>query len=254
MLASEPVVLVKDLQTRIGGVSIHRGVSLPLAKGMVHGLVGGSGSGKSVLMRTILGLLRPVGGSVRVFGTDVWNCPDSELSEIRSRVGVLFQNGALFSALTVGENVAVPLMERGISSEQTLDELVRLRLELSGLEAKHRHKRPAELSGGMVKRAALARALALEPELLFLDEPTSGLDPITARAFDELIQTLVKNLGITVFMITHDLDSIWGIVDNLVVLGDGKLLAQGPVEKVAQVDHPWIRSYFAARADRKEQV
>lgn len=249
----DPIV-VEDLWTKIGGHEIHRGVSFSLDKGKVHGLVGGSGSGKSVLLRCILGLLRPVRGTVHVFETDIWNCSEEELASVRSRVGVLFQNGALFSALTVGENVAVPLKEHGLKNETAIEELVKLRLELSGLAPEHRHKRPAELSGGMVKRAALARALSLEPEILFLDEPTSGLDPITARGFDDLIKTLARNLGITVFMVTHDLDSIWGIVDNLLVLGEGKLIAQGPVAEVAVVDNPWVKSYFSARADQHQEA
>lgn len=248
MTSSESVIEVKDIETRFGENVIHSGVSFSLPRGEVVAIIGGSGCGKSVLLREIIGLLRPSGGSIALFGTDVWSASEEQLSELRRRIGVLFQNGALFSALTVEENVGAPLAERGEFGARYIAEVVRLRLALSGLDPEVASKMPSELSGGMRKRVALARALALEPELLFLDEPTSGLDPISARAFDKLIRTLCDNLGLTVVMVTHDLDTLLSVVDRVIALSDGKVLANGPIEKVSSVDHPWIRSYFAARA------
>ncbi|MCB0339932.1 MAG: ATP-binding cassette domain-containing protein [Bdellovibrionales bacterium] len=244
------VIEVQDVHTKFGSKVIHSGVSFSIEAGSITALIGGSGCGKSVLLREILGLLRPDLGKIKVLGTEIWNCSESELSQLRMRVGMLFQDGALFSALTVAENVGVPMYEQSDLSPEAIDELVELRLTLSGLAPKIGSLMPAELSGGMRKRAALARALALEPEVLFLDEPTSGLDPITARAFDSLIRTLVDGLGITVLLVTHDLDTIEGIVDNLIVLGSGKVLAQGDVASVRGENVPWISEYFSSRARR----
>jgi phospholipid/cholesterol/gamma-HCH transport system ATP-binding protein len=211
-------------------------------------LIGGSGSGKSTLLREILGLLRPASGSIYLFGQDIWNCDEQAHISLRKRYGVLFQSGALFSALTVGENVAVPLVEQTDLDESTISELVQLRLGLTGLSPETAKKMPSQISGGMRKRVALARALSLEPELLFLDEPTSGLDPINARAFDHLVKTLSHSLGLTIFMVTHDLDSIRLIADRILVLSKGRLIADGTEEEVLRSDDPWIEEYFSSRS------
>jgi phospholipid/cholesterol/gamma-HCH transport system ATP-binding protein len=244
----EKVVEVDSVVTRFGPAVVHDGVSLDVFRGEVVAIIGGSGSGKSVLLREIIGLLRPTAGRVRLLGTDVWAADESELEALRRRFGMLFQDGALFSSLSVAENVAVPLKEHTDVPDELIEPLVRVKLAMAGLPVSAADKMPSELSGGMRKRAALARALALEPEVLFLDEPTSGLDPISARSFDRMIEILNQDLGITVFIITHDLDTLYGIIDRVIVLGEGKLLAQGPVREVADVDHPWIREYFHSRA------
>jgi len=245
---AEPVIELAGIQTRLGGKQIHSGVDFTIRRGELVALIGGSGSGKSVLLRETIGLLRPTAGTVRLFGTDVWNAPAAELDAVRRRFGMMFQEGALFSSLSVADNVATPLREHTDTPPGQLDALVDLRLSLAGFPIDSRDKLPSELSGGMKKRAAIARALALEPEILFLDEPTSGLDPITARAFDELMRFLCHNLGITVLMITHDLDTLFGIAERLIVLGEGRLIADGTLEEVRRVDHPWIRDYFSTRA------
>ena len=242
-----PVISLDSVQTRFGDKVVHRDVSLSIRKGTLNGIIGESGCGKSVLLREIVGLLEPNSGTIELLDTDVWSCSRAKLDELRARYSMLFQDSALFSALSVAENVATPITERFRLSKNTIRSLVDLRLQMSGLSIEHRDKLPSELSGGMRKRAALARALALEPEILFLDEPTSGLDPITARAFDRLIRTLVDSLEITVILVTHDVDTIVGIVDNLIVLGEGTVLAEGPVEKVRSLDRPWIKKYFSAR-------
>ena len=238
---------VDNIVTRFGSQEVHSGISFGVERGNVVALIGASGTGKSVLLREIIRLQKPTSGQVALFGQDVWSAGMGEMSELRSRFGVLFQNGALFSSLTVGENIAVPLVERGGYSASVVKKVVQLRLALSGLSPATAQKMPSELSGGMRKRVALARALALEPELLFLDEPTSGLDPIGARAFDELIVTLASSLGLTVMMVTHDLDSL-EVVDRVIVLGEGKIIADGPLGQVKQTAHPWIQSYFSSRA------
>ncbi len=243
----ELALSVEGVVTRFGDKIVHNGVSFKTYRREVTALIGSSGSGKSVLLREIIGLLRPSEGRISVMGVDVWQASDEELAALRGRFGVLFQEGALFSNLTVGENVAVPLEEKTELSPELVERLVDLRLSLSGLSPEERHKMPSELSGGMKKRAALARALSLEPELLFLDEPTSGLDPITARRFDELIQTLSHGLGIGVLLTTHDLDTISSIVDRLIVLDKGKVLAYGTVAEVKQFQHPWVQEYFSSR-------
>jgi phospholipid/cholesterol/gamma-HCH transport system ATP-binding protein len=244
---SEIVIEVRDIHTSFGTKHVHQGVSFSVPKGEVVAVIGSSGTGKSVLMREIIGLLRPTSGDVFLFGTNVWECGEDERAKLRHRFGVLFQNGALFSALTAGENIAVPLVEQTELDDELIQSIVQLRLALTGLEASVCQQMPSELSGGMRKRVALARALALEPELLFLDEPTSGLDPIGARAFDHLVRTLSDGLDLTVFMVTHDLDSIHSIADTVIVLDKGRVLAQGSVEEVAKVDHPWIQDYFSSR-------
>jgi len=242
-----PVIEVDGVVTRFGENTVHDGVSLTVGHGTLAALIGGSGTGKSVLLREIIGLHRPDEGTVRVLGTDMWRSPAAEVDAVRRRFGMTFQDGALFSSLTVAQNVEVPLAEHTTIAAATRREIVRLRLAQAGLHADVGARMPSELSGGMRKRAALARALALEPEILFLDEPTSGLDPTTARAFDALVRSLVDNLGITVFLVTHDLDTLLTVVDRLIVLAEGKVLADGPVAEVSRLPHPWIRSYFSIR-------
>ncbi len=239
-----PPVEVRGLISRFGDNVIHDGLNLTVPRGDVVAIVGGSGAGKSVLLNTIIGLKAPDGGSVRIFGQDIRYAKRRQWSAIERRWGVLFQQGALWSNLTVKENVSAPMFEHTDMPRSEIGELADLKIALAGLRAGAGALKPSELSGGMIKRAGLARALALDPELLFLDEPTSGLDPISAAAFDELIHDLSDSLDLTVLMITHDLDSIYAISDQVAVLADKKIVAMGPVEQVAQSDHPWIKTYF----------
>jgi len=234
--------------TRFGAEMIHDRVSFTVARGEVVALIGGSGTGKSVLLKEAIGLIRPTGGTIRLLGTDVWRSGAEELNALRRRFGMLFQDGALFSSLTVAENIAVPFRENTDLPMDLIAPLVGFKLALVGLAPDVGRKTPAELSGGMRKRVALARALALEPEILFLDEPTSGLDPVGARAFDALVRVLSESLGLTVFIVTHDLDTLVSIIDRAIVLSRGKVIADGPVSAVMQADDPWIRDYFSARA------
>ena len=243
----EPVIEVDRIVTRFGANTVHDGVTFSVGRGTLAALIGGSGTGKSVLLREIIGLHRPTSGTVRVLGTDMWQAPAAEVADVRRRFGMTFQDGALFSSLTVAQNVGVPLAEHTPLAPPMREHLVRLRLAQAGLPADAGAKMPSELSGGMRKRAALARALALEPEILFLDEPTSGLDPTTARAFDALVRSLVDDLGITVFVVTHDLDTLLTVVDRVIVLAGGKVLADGRPREIARLDDAWIRSYFAIR-------
>jgi len=242
------VLAVDNIQTRLAGQDLHQGVNFRINRGEVVALIGASGTGKTVLLRECVGLLRPTGGKVRLLGEDIWSLPPAELNRVRQRFGMLFQEGALFSSLTVADNVAAPLREHAGLPPALRDEVVALKIRLAGLPLDAAGKRPSELSGGMKKRAALARALAMEPEMLFLDEPTSGLDPISAREFDHLLRTLCDSLGLTALLTTHDLDTLWGMVDRVVVLHGGQVIADGPVAEVARVDHPWIQSYFSAQA------
>jgi len=246
--APEVVIDVRGIVTRFGKQVVHDGLDLQIRRGDLVALIGGSGTGKSVLLREIIGLHRPDAGSVTLLGTDVWNASPDLLATVRRRFGMMFQEGALFSSLTVAANVATPLREHFSLPDDLLDELVRLRLTLAGLPPDAADKMPSQLSGGMVKRAAIARAIALEPEVLFLDEPTSGLDPITARAFDALLTFLNRDLGITVLLVTHDLDSLVGIARRIVVLGQGRVIADGSLAEITAVDDPWIQSYFSSRA------
>jgi phospholipid/cholesterol/gamma-HCH transport system ATP-binding protein len=241
---AEVVVEVQGLVNRFGGHTVHDGLDLQVRRGEVLGLVGGSGAGKSVLLNTILGLRRPQGGEVRVLGLDVLRSSQTEQIEIQRRTGVLFQTGALFSALTVRENVGAPLIEHSRLPRGEIDAVADIKIALTGLPAKSGDLRPAELSGGMKKRAGLARAIALDPEVLFLDEPTAGLDPISAEQFDRLIRDLSDALGLTVFMITHDLDTLYAICDRVAVIADRKVVAVDTVAGLEQSDHPWIREYF----------
>jgi phospholipid/cholesterol/gamma-HCH transport system ATP-binding protein len=246
-MATAPVIEVDSIVTRFDAQVVHDGVSFDVQPGTLIALIGGSGTGKSVLLREIIGLQRPTAGSIRLLGMDVWKASAEELNETRRRFGMMFQDGALFSSLSVAQNVAVPLTEHADVPPEMLDALVHLRLAQAGLGPDAAPKMPSELSGGMRKRAAIARALALEPEILFLDEPTSGLDPTTARGFDAMVRSLVDDLGITVFLVTHDLDTLLTVVDRIVVLAAGKVLADGAPREVMHVDDPWIRSYFSVR-------
>lgn len=241
---AEVVVDVQGLVNRFGGHTVHDGLDLQVRRGEVLGLVGGSGAGKSVLLNTMLGLRRPQAGEVRVLGLDVLKSSQTEQIEIQRRTGVLFQTGALFSALTVRENVGAPLIEHSRLPRGEIDAVADIKIALTGLPAKAGDLRPAELSGGMKKRAGLARAIALDPEVLFLDEPTAGLDPISAEQFDRLIRDLSDALGLTVFMITHDLDTLYAICDRVAVIADRKVVAVDTVAGLEQSDHPWIREYF----------
>jgi len=248
----ETVLEVRDIVTRFRTDVVHDGVSFTVRRGEVVALIGGSGTGKSVLVKEMIGLLRPTSGSVQLLGTDVWHSGEEQVNGLRRRFGMLFQDGALFSSLSVAENIAVPLREHTDLPDALIAPLVGFKLSLVGLSPETGRKAPAELSGGMRKRVALARALALEPEILFLDEPTSGLDPIGARAFDTLVRALSDSLGLTVFMVTHDLDTLLSIIDRTIALSKGKVIADGPVAEVMRSDHPWIHDYFSARAPHEE--
>lgn len=241
------VIEVESIVTRFDEQTVHDGVSFAVDRGTLVALIGGSGTGKSVLLREIIGLQRPTAGTIRLLGTDVWASSDDELNAVRRRFGMMFQDGALFSSLTVWQNVAVPLIEHADVPHPLLNPLVKLRLTQAGLGPDAAEKMPSELSGGMRKRAAIARALALEPEVLFLDEPTSGLDPTTARGFDRLVRSLVDDLGMTVFLATHDLDTLLTVVDRIIVLARGKVIADGSPREVMAVEDDWIKSYFSVR-------
>jgi len=242
---NDTIVRVRGLSNRFGKQVVHDNLDLDVHRGEILGVVGGSGTGKSVLMRSILGLRVPDAGEIEVLGVDARADNAESRLHIERNTGVLFQDGALFSSLTVGENVEVPLTEHYPDIPESLRyELALLKIKLAGLSADALDKLPSQLSGGMRKRAGLARALALDPPLLFLDEPTAGLDPIAASAFDRLIRTLQQALGLTVFLITHDLDTLYAICDRVAVIADGKVIAIGPLNEVEQLDHPWIRDYF----------
>ena len=237
------VVSVRGLATRLGGKVIHDHLDLDVKRGEVLGVVGGSGSGKSVLLRAIIGLVKPVEGEICVLGKRLNELNDKDLRALEIRWGVLFQEGALFSSQTVAENIQIPLREYTDLPQELMDEICAMKLSLVGLPPDTAMKYPAELSGGMKKRAALARALALDPELLFLDEPTSGLDPIAANHFDELLSDLHKSLNLTVFMVTHDLNSLKATTDRIAVLVDKKVKI-GTIETLVHDPHPWIQEYF----------
>lgn len=240
-----PAVSVRGLANRFGSQTVHEGLDLDVRRGEILGVVGGSGTGKSVLMRSILGLRQPDAGEIEVLGMDARSGSAAERQYVERNTGVLFQDGALFSSLTVGENVQVPLKEYHPELPDSWRyELALLKVKLAGLPADAIGKLPSQLSGGMRKRAGLARALALDPPLLFLDEPTAGLDPIGAAAFDRLIKTLQEALGLTVFLITHDLDTLYAICDRVAVLADRKVVAVGPLQEIERFDHPWVREYF----------
>jgi phospholipid/cholesterol/gamma-HCH transport system ATP-binding protein len=239
------VIRVRGLTNRFGEQAVHEDLQLDVRRGEIYGVVGGSGTGKSVLMRSIIGLQRPEAGEIEVFGVPMLTAGERELQAVRKRWGILFQGAALFSTLTVAENVEVPLREfYPRLSEKLLDEIAAYKIVMVGLDPNAGPKYPAELSGGMRKRAGIARALALDPEILFLDEPTAGLDPIGAAAFDNLVVELRDRLGLTVFLITHDLDTLYTICDRVAVLADREVVAVGTIPELLALDHPWIQEYF----------
>ena len=246
----EAVIRVRELDVGFGERLVLDGLDLDVYRGEILGFVGPSGQGKSVLTRTVLGLIPKRAGTIEVFGEDLDGMSGASRKSIERRWGVLFQQGALFSALTVRQNVQVPMREYLKLSDKLLDELAMLKIEMVGLKPDAADKLPSELSGGMIKRASLARALALDPEILFLDEPTSGLDLIGAGEFDELIATLQRTLGLTVFMVTHDLDSLYTVCDRIAALGEGRIIADGPIDDMLASDHPWVRSYFHGKRAR----
>jgi phospholipid/cholesterol/gamma-HCH transport system ATP-binding protein len=245
------VVEVEDLYTRFGSHVVHEDINLSVKRGEVLGLVGSSGSGKTVLLRQMLGLEMPSQGSVRIFGQSVHKSDRRELQRIRNRCGVLFQKGALFSALSVFDNIALPMRELRTLNEPMVRDLVMLKLEMVEIDSQHANKMPAELSGGMIKRIALARAMALDPELLFLDEPTSGLDPVLSEGFVNFIQALRRELTLTIVMATHDLDTLAALSDLVAVLADQRLLALGSLQEVMSTKHPFISKFFLGDRGKK---
>ena len=249
----EIVIRVQGLENGFGDQIVHENLDLDVRRGEILGVVGGSGTGKSVLMRSIIGLQQPRAGSMEVFGRPVADLDAEAAKDLRRRWGVLFQDGALFSSLTVAENIQVPMREFFALPQALMDEVSGFKVSMAGLPPEAGAKFPSELSGGMRKRAGLARALALDPLLLFLDEPTAGLDPIAAAAFDELIKVLKETLGLTVFLITHDLDTLHAICDRVAVLADRKVLAVGTIPELMRFDHPWIAEYFAGPRGRAAQ-
>jgi phospholipid/cholesterol/gamma-HCH transport system ATP-binding protein len=246
----QPIIEAHGIVNRFGTQVVHDGLDLTVHAGEIFGIVGGSGSGKSVLLNTLLGLRRPQAGEVRIRGTDITQLDDAALRSLKTLYGVTFQAGALFSALTVIQNVQLPMLEHLHLSPRALEELAMLKVRLVGLPPEAAYKYPSQLSGGMVKRAALARALALDPQLLLLDEPTSGLDPISAAAFDELLLGLQRELALTVVMITHDLDSIFRNCNRVGVIVDRKLVA-GDLDTIVHHPHPWIQAYFQGDRARR---
>src|SRR5215204_6077432 len=247
---NEAVIRVSDLAVGFDAVTVLDRLSLDVFRGEILGFVGGSGAGKSVLMRTIIGLLPRRSGSIEVFGLNLGTAGEKERRATERRWGILFQQGALFSSLTVRQNVQFPMREYLDLSPRLLDEVAAAKLKMVGLPPEALNKMPSELSGGMIKRVALARALALDPAIVFLDEPTSGLDPISAGEFDNLIRTLQRTLGLTVFMVTHDLDSLHSVCDRIAVLADGKVIAAGPISAMHASDHPWVKAYFRGKRAR----
>lgn len=241
--ARDIAIRIRGLKTQFGTQVIHDGLDLDVFKGEVIGVVGGSGTGKSVMLREVVGLQRPSGGTIELLGTDVWRAPPTESNMLRTRIGVLFQDGALFSSLTVAENIQVPMREHLDMPKSLMDELAALKIAMVGLPPEAGGKLPSQLSGGMRKRAGLARALSLDPEVVFLDEPTAGLDPIGAAAFDQLIRSLQQSLGLTVYMVTHDLDSLAAICDRIAALIDKQVLV-GTMRELMRADHPWLQEYF----------
>jgi phospholipid/cholesterol/gamma-HCH transport system ATP-binding protein len=248
--ANEPIIRVSNLTVGFGTRVVLDGLNLDVKRGEILGFVGASGAGKSVLTRTIIGLMPKRGGRIEVMGSDLDTLGEEARRSIERRWGVLFQHGALFSSLSVRENLQFPVRELMKLSDRVLDEMTYAKLTLVGLKPDVADRYPSQLSGGMIKRVALARALALDPEIVFLDEPTSGLDPIGAGDFDELVRTLQRTLGLTVFMVTHDLDSLYTACDRIAVLGDGKVIAVGTMDDMLASRHPWLQSYFHGKRAR----
>ncbi|MDE1986912.1 MAG: ABC transporter ATP-binding protein [Alphaproteobacteria bacterium] len=246
---SEPVIRLRGVVNRVGGRLLHDHVDLDVNRGEILAVVGGSGTGKSVLLRSIVGLMTPSEGSIEVLGRDVMHMSEKELRTLQMRWGVLFQDGALFSSQTVAENIQVPLREYTTMSQRLMNEVAAMKLSMVGLPEDAAQKHPSELSGGMRKRAGLARALALEPELVFLDEPTAGLDPISANLFDELVRGLQKSLNLTVFMVTHDLDTLKATADRVAVLVNRRLKI-GTIDELRNDSDPWIQEYFSGPRGR----
>jgi phospholipid/cholesterol/gamma-HCH transport system ATP-binding protein len=255
MVGASPefAIRVHDLVVGFGRQTVLDHLSLDVRRGEILGLVGASGGGKSVLMRTIIGLIPRRSGGIEVMGQPIGTTHDRSTQSAASKWGILFQQGALFSSLTVRQNIQFPLRENLVLSQELMDELATAKLEMVGLRPRDGDKYPAELSGGMTKRVALARALALDPPILFLDEPTSGLDPIAAGDFDALIKTLQNTLGLTVFMVTHDLASLTTVCDRVAALADGKIVAIGPMRELLQSEHPWVRAYFHGKRSQMLQ-
>jgi len=246
-MAQRFIITVRDLVVGFGDQIVLDHLALEVREGEILGVVGASGSGKSVLLRTIIGLLPRRHGAIEVLGVDLEKANEAARRAVERRWGVLFQQGALFSSLTVRENVQFPMRENLDLSPRLIDEMALAKLEMVGLTPEDANKYPAELSGGMTKRVALARALALDPEIVFLDEPTSGLDPISAGDFDELIRTMQQTLGLTVFMVTHDLESLYNACDRVAALADGRVVAEGPLETMLACEHPWVKTYFKGK-------
>ena len=243
-MAAEAIIRVRDVSVRFGSHKVLDNLALDIDRGEILGFVGPSGAGKSVLLRTIIGLVPKLSGSIEVMGVDMDAADMAARRGVERRWGVLFQQGALFSSLSVRQNIQFPVREYLKISGRLLDEITMAKLAMVGLKPDVAERYPSELSGGMIKRVALARALALDPEIVFLDEPTSGLDPIGAGAFDELVRTLQRTLGLTVFMVTHDLDSLHTACDRIAVLGDGKVIANGTMSQMLASQHPWLQAYF----------
>lgn len=251
---TESVIQVRDLENRFGDHVVHQGLNLDVYRGEILGVVGGSGSGKSVLLRSIVGLLKPSGGELKLFGERLSQLSASQRTVMETRCGVLFQQGALFSSLTVAQNVALPLIEHiGLARDEAM-RIADVKLALVGLPAHAGALYPSELSGGMIKRASLARALALDPDLLFLDEPTAGLDPISAAAFDELLLTMRNAFGLTVFLVTHDLDTLYATCDRIAVISQKKVLVADTLAVVAETDDEWVKNYFHGPRGRSAHV
>jgi phospholipid/cholesterol/gamma-HCH transport system ATP-binding protein len=248
------VIEVRDLRTQFGSRVIHDNLGFSVRRGEVVGLVGGSGSGKTTLLRQIIMLARPAAGSIRLFGQEIVDASRSETALLSRRFGMLFQRGALFTSLTIRENVAVPLQEHTRLSQSRIDKIADLKIALAGLPVDAADKYPAQLSGGMIKRAALARALALDPELLFLDEPSAGLDPVSANALDELLLQLKESLRLTVMLVTHDLDSLWRVTDRIAFLGECRVIGYDSVVNLAKSEHPLIREFFGGPRGRAAQA
>lgn len=242
--ADDHLIRVRGLVTRFGTHTVHDGLDLDVKRGEIIGVVGGSGTGKSVLLRAIVGLLKPDEGTIEVFGQSVRDTSADDYRNLRRRWGVMFQDGALFSSLSVGQNVEAPMREQLHLDDELRQVLAGIKVRMVGLPENAIAKYPSELSGGMRKRAGFARAIALDPEIVFLDEPTAGLDPIGAAEFDILIKQLQAALGLTVFLVTHDLDSLYAICDRVAVLADKKVLAVGTMQDMQNIDHPWVREYF----------